>query len=247
MPFDDGPLAVSGDPNKNSASGNDSASGYDRLARWYGALEWLMFGGALAKARVALSNQINDPKRALVLGDGTGKLLWSLCRSYPNCDFVSVDQSEKMLLRQKRRLLEEHAIRVEWICADAMNFEANRGEFDLMVAAFFLDCFSNKTLDENLPKLLGWIRNGGQFYFVDFIDSDEGKSNRIAKTKLAAMHLFFRWTTDLENNQLPDWESLFENQEIELMARSDSHLGMITTRVYTVQREDHKRSCPSDR
>ena len=53
---------------------------FDRVARVYRLLEYVIFGGALQRARVRWFNALEQPQRALVIGEGDGRFLSELMR-----------------------------------------------------------------------------------------------------------------------------------------------------------------------
>lgn len=214
-------------------------SGYDDLARAYRWFELVMFQKRLWRARIALVDSIktNLPRspRVLVLGDGDGRLLSHLCTSLPTATFTSVEKSEKMLRLQQERTA-SHKTRVKLIHADATKLAASDFEidasYDLLVSAFFLDCFSEQTLNRCLPVWLQSMKPGGLFYWVDFMQPKAGWQYYRAKIYLTIMHVFFRCTTDLANKQLVDIDGVLSQQPLHCVADSRSDHGLISSRLY---------------
>ncbi|WP_372897712.1 class I SAM-dependent methyltransferase [Stieleria sp.] len=219
---------------------NDNAKsvrGYDRLAKVYRGLEICLFGNALHRARLALLDQLPRVHRALVLGDGTGRLLEQLCITQPDCRITSVDQSRQMLNQQRRRVERIGAIdRVDLIQADARSYDVPKNHFDLVVAAFFLDCFSEDELAENVPRFLAGLRDDGTFYFVDFVWPSSTWRRRQATAYQWLMHRFFRWQTGLPNRRLVDLDSVLATQNLVLTHSADRLHPMMACRCYRVQR-----------
>ncbi|WP_182867682.1 class I SAM-dependent methyltransferase [Stieleria mannarensis] len=212
-----------------------SVRGYDRLAKVYRGLEFCLFGNSLFRARVALVDQIPAVGRALVLGDGTGQLLQELCVAQPDCHFTTVDQSRQMLRRQRRRVEQVGASdRVTFVQADARTFPVPGAEYDLLVAAFFLDCLTERELTAGLPRFLAGLRPHGLFYFVDFVRPNTPWRRRQAAAYQWAMHRFFRWQTGLPNHRLVDLERVLANQNLVTMHSADHLHPMTTCRVLNV-------------
>lgn len=72
--------------------------------------------------------------------------------------------------------------------------------------AFFLDAFTSVELDQYLLGSLNGIRPGGLVYYVDFVPTGRVRgfvASRIARFRLAMMHVLFRIATKLPNRQLP--------------------------------------------
>ncbi len=180
-------------------------AGYDRLARWYAVLEWLRFGRALQRTRIALLPCVGRPTRALLLGDGDGRLLAALARRYPLLQITSVDVSPRMLALQQSRVADlGPAGRFQWQCAEVEQLSLPAGHFDLIVTAFFLDCFTDPQLNMLVPRIAQWLSDDGRWLVADFRLPELGWKRLWAQGWLAVMHLFFRVTTGLQSRQLVD-------------------------------------------
>ena len=210
-----------------------SSTGYDRLAKHYQFLETLMFGTGLQRSRTALLESIPACQNALLLGDGDGRLLESFLSSQPECQITSIDQSPGMLERQQLRLA-HHPQRsnVSWLQQDARHLSDDNSKFDLLIAAFFLDCLTPQELEQHLPHWLAKVVPGGWFYFVDFRLPDPGWKRVRGRCYLAMMHWFFRWQTDLPNRNLINLESVLDRYPIELVASRYRNHDLISSRLY---------------
>ncbi|PAY19448.1 hypothetical protein CKO51_11340 [Rhodopirellula sp. SM50] len=218
---------------KNNAK---SVRGYDRLAKIYRGLEICLFGNALHRARLALLDQLPRVGRALVLGDGTGRLLEQLCITQPDCRITSVDQSRQMLNQQRRRVERIGALhRVEFVQVDARSYDVPENRFDLVVAAFFLDCFTEDELAACLPRFLASLRDDGTFYFVDFVWPSSTWRRRQATAYQWLMHRFFRWQTGLPNRRLVDLNAVLAGQRLVLHHSADRIHPMMACRCYRLQ------------
>lgn len=231
-----------------------SQRGYDRLAAVYHPIEWLVFGDHLQRARTSLIDELPPWRRLLLLGDGNGRLLERLAQKQlsdgpgwsQHCGLggiTSVDQSAEMLRRQRGRI-EAVGIRagVEFIQADARHYEPEAGVYDVIVTPFFLDCFSDETLDVCLPQWLRGLRSGGALYHVDFTEDNFAhvecsilntvwRRSR-ACSLLWAMHVFFRWQTGLENRRLVDIEAAISRCGLQKEADQIGCGGMTTTQIW---------------
>lgn len=212
---------------------NHTDHGYDQLAGRYQLLEKLMFGSHLKRARTALLTSIPACRSALVLGDGDGRLLEALLTTQPECKITSIDQSQKMLEIQQERL-SNHPRRdnVTWRQQDTREFEGFEHQFDLLVSAFFLDCFTSQELETHLPLWLNTLRPGGHFYFVDFQQPDSGWKRFRGKLYLAMMHHFFRWRTNLKNRKLVDLNGALNQCSLELVVSQNMSHDLISVRLY---------------
>ena len=212
-----------------------AVAGYDRLARVYRWLEWPVFRRGLQQARTSLLGELPTADRILVLGDGDGRLLEALHRAQPRAEFVSVDQSPGMLEQQRRRLrggAGEASGRVTWVCADLLKHCPEPGGFDLLVTAFFVDCFDEPELRRGLPVWLASLRPGGHWLMVDFVEPASGWHRWRARFWLAWMHAFFRFQTGCPNRRLVDWRAIPTGRERRRVAHRDAAGGMIRSELF---------------
>ncbi len=235
----------------------DKAQGYDRLAASYHALEWLVFGGQLQRARTALVDQLPAWQQLLILGDGDGRLLEQLyiyrCNlarrgaartSGPTVapwSITSVDFSSAMLQRQRSRLAtvarkqpcsDAYAGVVRFEQRDALSYAPQRQTFDIVVTPFFLDCFSPAELSEHLPLWLAALRDDGVYLYVDFTYPRRPWQRPRARLLLWAMHLFFARQTGLANSQLVDCQSFIKQNAMRLATERIGGHGMLVAQTW---------------
>ena len=218
-----------------------SIQGYDRLAAFYRPIERCVFGDHLQRARTALLDRLPDWDRMLILGDGDGRLLSAIVDSVEETQtqsaprtIVSLDQSSKMLDRQRRRLARNHPnVSVEFIQADALQYRPPAESFDVIVTPFFLDCFTKEELRWAMPAWLLGLRNQHVWYYVDFVIPDQGWQRVRAKMLNHVMHLFFRITTGLCNRQRVELDELFVELGLRPIEQVRSYDNMIETSIFS--------------
>ncbi|MEO1618471.1 MAG: class I SAM-dependent methyltransferase [Planctomycetota bacterium] len=207
--------------------------GYDTLASCYRALEWSLFRNQLQRARSALIPDIAACRRVLLLGDGDGRLLAEFLRHHPDASVVSIDRSEKMLEAQGRAVQRLGKLdQVEFKRQDLRTEPIVGGDFDLLITAFFLDCFTAQELVRLLPQWSQSVRVGGQFYFVDFIHPPAGWRRVQSLAYHAVMHAFFRFATDLPNRRLVDLDAILGHLPLRPIAIGDQVHPMMASRLY---------------
>ncbi|MCC9657034.1 class I SAM-dependent methyltransferase [Rhodopirellula halodulae] len=210
-----------------------SERGYDRLAGWYWLLEQPVFRRDLQRAREACLVDLPPMKRILMLGDGDGRLLQKVLMTQPQAKVVSVEQSSEMIALQKRRAASVDAShRVEWIQGDAITVPLQTGSFDCLVAAFFLDCFTEVELSHCLPGWLSCVANDGFFYHVDFVIPENGWRRMRAKFWSWIMHRFFRWQTGLQSASVVPVEPLLDSKVWAERSRRELNHGFIRSVLY---------------
>ncbi|MEO8269099.1 MAG: class I SAM-dependent methyltransferase [Aureliella sp.] len=227
------------------APSSRSQRGYDRLAKPYRAMEWLVYGNQLQQARIALIDDLQPWNRLLILGDGNGRLLEQLCtkqlcfvkedlgRNAPG-RITSVDHSQRMLQLQQAKVNSVHATEyVDFICANACDYRPELGGYDIVVTPYFLDCFSLLELKQYLPQWLAALRVGGTLLQVDFIVPQSPWQRPRAKLLLWSMHVFFRWQTGLVNRKLVDTRPLIEQCGLRMESERVSRGGMITAQLWS--------------
>jgi ubiquinone/menaquinone biosynthesis C-methylase UbiE len=212
---------------------NAASAGYRRLSRAYRAMEFLAFGGDLERARFMHLGRLADRRRILVLGEGDGRCVERLARLSPNARILCVDSSPDMVERARSRIAGTQAqSRVEFVCADALAFEASPGAFDAIVTFFFLDCFEDAGVERILSRAGAFLEPGALWLFADFVEPAGGLRRLRARSWLAVLYAFFRWETGLSVRRLPSSEALLEKAGWRRVASTDFQLGLLRSSVY---------------
>ncbi|MGI9473700.1 MAG: class I SAM-dependent methyltransferase [Rubripirellula sp.] len=212
--------------------------GYDRLAKHYRRLEYVLFGNELQKSRVAMLPSLPSCRSALVLGDGDGRLLKALCQSQPECRITSLDQSARMLeIQQQRMQATEGSERVTYLKQDARDLRPVASSLDLLVTPYFLDCFTLDDLTRCIPLWLSGVRHEGWLYVVDFHQPSQGWQRLRAKLLLSLMHRFFRWQTNLPNHRLVDLDAVLSAQPMRLTKQATYSRGLMRAQLYQITRQ----------
>ena len=207
--------------------------GFDRLAPGYRWIERAALGASLMEARLALLDELPPIKHALVLGDGDGRLLERLLRRQPDCLATSIDFSQAMLTLQSRRLRRAGLDRrVELRRCDLLDCRLPQQRFDLIVTAFVLDCFTEQTLQQLIPRLAASLTPEASWYFADFRQPASGWRALRAQAWLRVTYAFFRWQTSIESVSLVDPEPLLFGQGFRKVAERQRRFGMLVTRLY---------------
>ena len=178
----------------------------DRIARWYRTLERIAFGRALERRRFEYLEQMADARRVLILGDGDGRFTEAFLRRNRIAQVDSVDLSAGMLDLAARRA--KCSERVRFHHADARSF-ALRGEYDLVVTHFFLDCFTEAELRVLVPRVSKALCRGGRWVVSEFHVSARGPRRWFARVVVRFLYACFGLTTGLEVRRLPDHAATF--------------------------------------
>ena len=115
-------------------------AGFDRLAPFYRALEFLAFGRDLERARFCFLGELRDCRSILVLGEGDGRFLARLAGIAPHARIHCVDSSPAMLALAAARIPGAGAgARVSFERADVLGARFDPAAYDAVATLFFLD------------------------------------------------------------------------------------------------------------
>jgi ubiquinone/menaquinone biosynthesis C-methylase UbiE len=180
---------------------------FDTLAPWYWTLEWIAFGDALQRCRIACLGEIAAPRRALVIGEGNGRFLCELLRLHPGVEVDCVDASGRMLQLARKRVereLPDRAEHVRFLQQDIKSWAAPEHCYDLLVTHFVLDCFPEAALTGIISRLARAATKDANWLLADFYRPRAGMALLRARGWLAAMYSFFRITADIQATELID-------------------------------------------
>lgn len=172
---------------------------FDRLAPFYRALEICTAGGKLQRCRTALLDEVPEPRRILLAGEGHGRSLEAISRRFPKAEIVAVDSSARMLEIAARQA---GPGRVTFIHADLLEWNGPAGTFDLIVTHFFLDCFPERDLAVIVARLGRLATPAADWLLADF-QVAPGRAARLrSRAILALLYGFFRITCRLPARSL---------------------------------------------
>lgn len=180
---------------------------FDTLAPWYRVLERIAFGDDLQRCRVACLGEIAAPQRALIVGEGNGRLLCELLRLHPEVEVDCIDASARMLQLARERIereLPDCAKRVRFLQQDITAWTAAEHHYDLVVTHFVLDCFPQATLTGIIKKLARAATDDANWLLADFCIPPNGMARVRARAWLASMYLFFRAIARIPATELID-------------------------------------------
>lgn len=166
---------------------------FDALAPVYRSMEAVTAGGLLQRCRTAFLAETGSVRRALLLGEGTGRFLVELLRANPAVEVVCVDLSQGMI-RQARRALQRHgltATRVRFEQADALTWQAPSADFDLVVSHFFLGCFLPAEVENLVARMAAAATADARWLLADFRVPERGWRRWRARGVLALLYGWF--------------------------------------------------------
>jgi ubiquinone/menaquinone biosynthesis C-methylase UbiE len=209
---------------------------FDALAPWYRTLEWIAFGDALQRSRVACLGEVAAPRRALVVGEGNGRFLCELLRLHPGVEVDCLDASERMLRLARKRIERElpgRAESVRFLHRDITSWTPPERHYDLLVTHFVLDCFPEAALTSIIKKLARAATDDAHWLLADFCVPPNGMARLRARAWLAAMYLFFRFTTRIPASQLVDPAPLLQAQGFVLVRQQLFRKGILKSQRWS--------------
>ena len=134
------------------------------MAPFYDALARIYSGGAIGASREWVAAQLTADDRVLFAGCGSGRdALQAVQRG---ACVTLVDSSPAMLWRARGEFL-TNGLQAEILCADILDMPGE-GEYDAVVASFFLNVFDEVALKDVLSRLLSHLRPHGRLIIADF-------------------------------------------------------------------------------
>ncbi len=196
----------------------------DLIAPHYWWIERLGMGRALERRRRCFLPEIENARRALVLGDGDGRFLRELLRrnSVVRADYV--DLSGRMLDLAQQKAGDE---RVKYQRADALTVEFPQHEYDLIATHFFFDCFGSAELEFLIGRVADAAKPG-----VRWIVSEFRTPNIAARLLVSALYLFFGITTGLKTHKLVDHRPIMRSRGFRLIRASYSRGALVVSELW---------------
>jgi ubiquinone/menaquinone biosynthesis C-methylase UbiE len=196
----------------------------DRIARWYRWLEYLGFGRALERRRLAFLGNVKDARRVLVLGDGDGRFLVRLVEQNRGASTDYVDVSGRMLELARARAGEAG---VTYHQADALRILLPLAEYDLIVTHFFLDCFDERDAAVLVDRVARSARSDARWLISEF-----RQTAWWTRAVLNGLYFFFRVTTGLRTRQLVDHRPLLERNGFRLRKEETARFGLLASELW---------------
>jgi ubiquinone/menaquinone biosynthesis C-methylase UbiE len=211
-----------------------TARTFDRLAAPYRALETLAFGRDLTRARLAHLDRLVGLEEVLVLGDGDGRFAEALAVRSPRTRLTCLDVSPGMQSRARRRLTAVRAQdRVRFVLADALTADLGLGRYDAVTTLFFLDCFTQRQVEGLIPRVAAALKPSALWLYADFQVPPRGLARLRAKLWVGALYAFFRLSTDIGTDHLPEVDAPMARAGFSLAAHCELQAGLLRSAVFS--------------
>jgi ubiquinone/menaquinone biosynthesis C-methylase UbiE len=159
-------------------SKEDARNFYDRMSRWYDAIEGIWTrkstDAGLQKLRAA------EGETVLEIGFGTGRSVLALARCVGESGKVyAIDISPRMLESTLAKVARSgHAKRVELVLGDAVHLPYEEEFFDAVFMSFVLELFDTPEIAKVLSECRKVLRKGGRICVVSLSRSGRIKPMR---------------------------------------------------------------------
>jgi Methyltransferase domain len=200
---------------------------FQPLAAHYHWMENIFAGGLMQRCRTTFLSRTKDCRRALLVGEGTGKFLVELLRFNPQIQITCVEHCTGMIEQTRQRLAAKKldATRIEFQQMDILDWLPPSEKFDLVVTNFFLDCFPAKQLERLVPNLADSTTTEAIWLLADFREPEHGWRRWRAKMILAMLYIFFKLTTSLSANWLTPPDKFLAEAGFNLVDRRFASFG----------------------
>ncbi len=202
---------------------------FDRLAKHYRWMEFVLAGERLQRCRTAFLRQAAERTRVLIVGEGNGRFLVECRRALGRAEIMCVDASARMLALARERVvrLGLSVGQIEFVHADALTWRPPENTFDLVVTHFFLDCFRAEQVGRLVGVLAAAAREEATWLLADFRVPERGLSRYRALIIHRLMYLFFRTATGLSARRVTEADGFLERHGFRLREREVSEWGLL--------------------
>ncbi|XZF14510.1 class I SAM-dependent methyltransferase [Chitinophagaceae bacterium MMS25-I14] len=206
-----------------------ATNNYDRIAKLYDRLSYLVFGRAQKRAQIELLQYIPAGSSVLIAGGGTGWVLEEIAeRHSAGLDITYVEISQKMIELSRRRNIAENTVR---FINEPIENVTNPGTFDVVITAFLFDNFSPERVSAVFSQLHSWVKPGGRWLFTDF-NGEEARHHYWQRLMLSMMYFFFRVVCSVEAKHLVNMKPFFTDAGYVQCSHTETYGKFIFSVVY---------------
>lgn len=209
---------------------------FHRVAAFYDLLANLVFGNSIRKAQRRYLTEIREGSEVLIVGGGTGWILKDLLH-LRNCRIIYLETASSMRKRAeqhyrklKKRFLSRGS-EVIFVQGSVSALPADSA-YDVVITFFLLDLYAPATARQLMISLKARLKPDGLWLFSDFEKSPHWVKTLWQRPLLWLMYRFFRLTTNLQNDELPDFRQLFHSLAFREVKQAYYYGRFIRTAVY---------------
>lgn len=215
---------------------------FDPLARAYRWMEYFTFGTILERCRFHFLQECCECRQALILGDGDGRFTARLLATNPVLRADAIDLSPAMLHQLRRRVERAEAdcsavqqpkeARLRAICADVRHFSPAAAEYDLIVSHFFLDCLTDREVEDLLRNVVRRLGRKSLWVVSEFSVPKAGWRRMAARLLIRWLYFAFRTMTHLQVRQIPDYAAALASYGFRRRQRESFLGGMLSAEIW---------------
>jgi len=215
---------------------------FDHLAGIYRWLEFASFGGALGRCRCHFLSELNQCRRAVVLGDGDGRFTAQLLKTNRDIQVDAVDASAAMLRALLHRAGGDRG-RVRTYCSDVRDWEPEALGYDLVVSHFFLDCLTTREVGALASRVRTRVLPNAKWLISEFAVSEDGFGKAVARPVVSGLYAAFGLLTGLQTRRLPDYRQELEKESFICDARQELLHGLLVSELWSKGAPELSHSC----
>lgn len=208
---------------------------FDRLAHAYRWMEYLSFGPMLERCRFHFLPECFDARQALVLGDGDGRFTARLLASNPKVEIDAIDCSAAMLKQLRQRAVAAAttgSTRLQTTQADLREFTPGRGEYDLVVSHFFLDCLTEDEVAALVERTAPHLTANACWLVSEFAIPEQGWRRGAARLLVRSLYFAFGVMTHLRVRKIPDYSSILMRNGFRLQQQTRFVGGLLVAEIW---------------
>lgn len=140
---------------------------YDRLSQW-------VFGDLLAQSRRTLLDELTVAPKVLILGGGSGDMLFGLAERQIGQEVTYIESSSKFVALARQAWQKNFLgsdIAINWQQSTWQAYEATE-KFDLITTDYFLDLFRKEEVQQFVQKISNHLEPNGYWLYIDFCQNE---------------------------------------------------------------------------
>jgi tRNA (cmo5U34)-methyltransferase len=202
-------------------------NGFDLIAARYDFLKNVIFGKSIHESQLHFLGSIPAGSNILILGGGSGEILPPLMAINPGCKVRFVEASSAMLRLARKRIPAQLESQVEFIHGTELTLSGYKPG-DVVITNFFLDLFPEPRLSDICGLIGASLRSGGLWLVSDFVNG----LNPWQRFLLWFMYRFFRLSSGIEAERLPEWQTQVLAEGMEEVSSQTYYGGFIKSVLY---------------
>ncbi|MEL7530544.1 MAG: class I SAM-dependent methyltransferase [Bacteroidota bacterium] len=148
---------------------------FDFIAPYYDRLAHGVFGDLLAQSRRVLLSRLPEAKEVLILGGGSGDMLFGLAERSIGKHIRYVEASAKFIALAQSAWQNQAVyadIKIDWIQTTWQDFDSSL-QFDLITTDYLLDLFPPAELELLICKIAAQLKPEGSWLYIDFCQHEK--------------------------------------------------------------------------